>query len=89
MKFKDVRLTGGYGGCGYSLSNEFPNTFDLTDAIEDAEDSNDLLERLKKIKSYIREFSLDRETPEYIRYKVVEAMCYPLNVLYLIVYKGE
>ena len=84
MEYKDVRLIDSSKTL-FSLANEFPDVLRLTDAIEDAKDSEDLLSRLKTIPSYIKEFSLDRETPEYIRYKLVARMCD--NIYYLVVYK--
>ena len=86
MNYKDVRLIN-ESRISFSLSCEFPNTFDLTDAIEDSKNSEDLLYRLRGIESYIKKFSLDRETETYIRYKLIANMCD--NVYYLMVYKGE
>lgn len=69
----------------FAISNEFPDVIALTDAIEDAKDSEDLLEKLKGITSYIKTFSLDRVTDTYIRYKLIAHMCD--NEYFLIVYK--
>lgn len=84
MRYSDVILKS-ERGILFSLSNEFPDEFQLTDAIEDAKDANDLLNRLRKIDSYIKEFSLSRETDAYIRYKLIANMCN--NEYYLIIYK--
>ena len=85
MKYTNVVLKTADLGIPLSLSNSFPNVFKVTDAIEDAKDSKDLLNRLREMDSYVKTFDLDRETSNYIRYKLVTNMCN--NVEYLIIYK--
>ena len=84
MNYKSVILTD-KNRTNFALSNEFPNTFELTDAIEDAKNVKDLLVKLPRIKSYIKSFSLDRETDTYIRINCIAYMCN--NHYYLLIYK--
>ena len=84
MNYKNVSLTS-RGGTPFALSNEFPETTELTDAIEDAKDEYDLVNRLKKINSYIKTFTVERVTENYIRIKCIAYMCN--NEYLLIIYK--
>ena len=84
MNYKNVRLSG-RDGTPFALSNEFPKTTELTDAIEDAKDENDLVKRLKGIYSYIKTFTVERVTENYIRIKCIANMCD--NEYLLIIYK--
>lgn len=52
---------------------------EIEDAIEDASDSNDLLNRIKKL-NLLRKFTLDRENDKRIRFKCID--CWG-NVSYL------
>lgn len=44
---------------------------EIEDAVEDASDSNDLLNRIKKL-NLLRKFSLDRENVKRIRFKCTD-----------------
>ena len=52
---------------------------EIEDAVEDASDSNDLLNRIKKL-NLLRKFTLDRENDKRIRFKCID--CWG-NVSYL------
>lgn len=52
---------------------------EIEDAIEDASDSNDLLNRIKKL-NLLRKFTLDRENDKRIRFKCTDCLG---NVSYL------
>lgn len=82
MQYTDIKLITP-SGIPCCLSNEFPDVTGVTDAIEDAKDANDLLERLRKIKSYCKTITLDRARSNYLRYKLIANMCN--NISYLII----
>lgn len=82
MTYSNILLTSKQG-INFSLSNEFPNQFELTDAIEDAKNNEDLVKRLRGIHSYIKTFSIDRVTESYVRIKLIANMCD--NEYYLII----
>lgn len=84
MNYKNASLTS-RGGTPFALLNGFPKTTELTDAIEDAKDEYDLVNRLKKINSYIKTFEVERVTENYIRIKCIANMCD--NEYLLIIYK--
>ena len=84
MKYSDVCLMT-KNRLPLDLQCAFANSFDLTDAIEDANDANDLLEKLKNIENYNKTIELDRETDTYIRYMAIDRCD---NVHYLIIYKA-
>lgn len=74
MKFERIYLTDS-NRTPFALSNEFPDTFALADTIEDSKDAAELVRKLPSINSYIKKFSLDRETEDYIRIKCIAHMC--------------
>ena len=84
MKYKSIALRN-ERGTPFALCNLFPNVFDVTDSIEDSGCGQPLLKKLQGIRSYVKTFILERETREYIRYKLIAQMCD--NVYYLIIYK--
>lgn len=86
MKYTKVRLIT-EGGVLLSLSNLFPRPIDLEDKIEDSKNANDLICNLTHfVKSYAHTFTIDRETEDKLRIKVICNMCN--NVEYLIIYKN-
>lgn len=70
-------------GIPESLSNLWysndSSVVEIEDAVEDASDSNDLLNRIKKL-NLLRKFILDRENDKRIRFKCTD--CWG-NVSYL------
>lgn len=70
-------------GIPESLSNLWyrnnSSVVEIEDAVEDASDSNDLLNRIKKL-NLLRKFTLDRENDKRIRFKSID--CWG-NVSYL------
>ncbi len=62
-------------GIPESLSNlwykDDSSVVEIEDAVEDASDSNDLLNRIKKL-NLLRKFSLDRESDKRIRFKCTD-----------------
>lgn len=74
MKVSKVILTD-RAGLRFDLSNEFPNVYALTDAIEDAKSPANLITKLKTINSYIKSFSIDRVTDTYTRVRCIAHMC--------------
>lgn len=69
-------------GIPESLSNlcsKNSSVVEIEDAVEDASDSNDLLNRIKKL-NLLRKFTLDRENVKRIRFKCTD--CWG-NVSYL------
>lgn len=72
-------------GIPLSLSNEFPNVHDVYDAVEDANDANDLVKRLTNMESYLKSITLERDSETTIRLKCIANMCN--NVSYLTIKK--
>lgn len=84
MNYTGIRLRT-ERGISLSLSNEFPNVNDVYDAVEDAKDANDLVSRLRKVKSYLKSMTLERDSESTIRIKCIANMCN--NVSYLVINK--
>lgn len=82
MQYSNVKLITP-NGVNCALSNEFTNVTQVTDAIEDSKDANELLEKLRKTKNYCKTITLDRTRSNYIRYKLISNLC--ANVSYLII----
>lgn len=74
MTYSEIKL---YTANGFpeALSNLWYDNncsvVEIKDAIEDASDSNDLLNRIKKL-NLLRKFSLDRENVKRIRFKCTD-----------------
>ena len=59
------------------------SVMEIQDVIEDSESGSELTAKLNKLKLFSR-FTLDRETPEYVRLKTTD--CFE-NTYYLTAYK--
>ena len=74
MTYSKIKLYKANGIPG-SLSNlrrsNGSSVVEIEDAVEDASDSNDLLNRIKKL-NLLRKFTLDRENDKRIRFKCTD-----------------
>ena len=73
MDYKSISL---YTPSGIllALCNEFPQVYQLQDAIEDSNSPEELETKLRsEVGSYAKQITLDRTTDKYIRYKLVDS----------------